>query len=65
MSFTPPKARLALIGFLAVSTLAGVNILYFQDEAQLANGARAKVKLRAEVERARRLALQPKEGLTI
>ncbi len=65
MSLSPVKARIALTSFLIVAGLAGMNIFYFQEHAPGVASARAKAKLRADTERARRLALEPREGLTI
>lgn len=65
MSLSPAKARIALLGFLVIGGLASANIFYFQEHAPGVASARAKAKMRAETERARRLALDPKEGLTI
>lgn len=68
MRFSPAQARLALLSFLAVGTLAGANILFFQDQDYISGSARAKserAKSRAEMERARRLALEPREGAPV
>ena len=64
MSLTPFQARMAFAAFLLVGSAIGGNILYLQDEAMVSAMARAKAeqaKQRAEVNRERRLALEPKE----
>lgn len=68
MSLSPFKARLALLSFLAVASVAATNIFYLQDATVTAPGGRFKaerVKARAEAERARRLALEAKEGTAV
>lgn len=65
MSTTPFQARLALAGFLAVGAGTAVNILYFQDPAVVSGTAKQKTERaaqRAEADRRRRLALDPKEA---
>lgn len=65
MSLTPFQARLALLSFMAVGSMAAANILYFQDQALVSSIARSKserAKSRAEAERTRRLALDPKDA---
>ncbi len=64
MSLSPLHARLALMSFLAVGTVTATNILFFQDQALVSSVARSKaerMKVRAEADRTRRLALDPKE----
>ena len=64
MSLTPFQARFSLTIFLLVGSAIGGNILYFQDQALVSMVARSKAeqtKQRAEANRERRLALEPKE----
>ena len=64
MSLTPRQARLAFSFFLLTGSAIAINILYLQDQSMLSAAARTKaeqVKLRAEADRVRRLALEPKE----
>ena len=68
MSISPTLARLAFCGFLAIAGGTALNILYLQDQSAVASAARTnseRAKQRAEAERARRLALAPKEALPV
>ena len=65
MSLTPFQARLALSSVLLAGTAIATNILYLQDQTTVSSAARAKseqMKLRAEADRIRRLALEPQEA---
>ena len=65
MNLTPFQARMALFVVLLSATAIAMNILLLQDQTTVSSAARAKseqVKLRAEADRVRRLALAPKEG---
>lgn len=68
MSLSPFKARLALLSFLAVASVAATNIFYLQDASVTAPGGRFKAeraKARVEAERARRLSLDAKEATAV
>ena len=65
MSLTPFQARMALSAVLLSAAAIATNILFLQDQTTVSSAARAKseqVKLRAEADRVRRLALAPKEA---
>lgn len=64
MSISPFQARLALLGFLTVASVAAANIFYLQDASVTAPGGRFKAertKARAEAERVRRLSLDARD----
>ena len=64
MSLTPFQARMALSAVLLAGAAIATNILFLQDQTAVSSAVRAKseqFKLRAEADRVRRLALEPKE----